>query len=83
MCKVCKNAVETKIHFLFECTRLQSEQLSLYHKVPELLQFPEHSDKLKILWNMPFTLSNYIYKIWKMCSELVKNVSRKGVKQPQ
>ena len=36
LCNLCSTAVESKLHFLFECTMFDNERKKLYNKMPEL-----------------------------------------------
>ena len=72
LCKMCGKAVESDCHFLFHCEKLQNERIRLYHKVPELLNYVNDLDKIKLIMNMPYTLDNYVYILWKKREEIMK-----------
>ena len=72
LCPICcKNEVETELHFLFECQCLQEVRIRLYHKCPEVLQFPNVVNRLKYLCKKPYVLGNYISNLWQERQKLL------------
>ena len=56
ICKMCKNASETELHFLFECNALMNEKEKLFDKMPDLRNH-NPIECFKLLTNMPYVFS--------------------------
>ena len=70
ICKLCTEAVETELHFLFDCVKLSKTRLEYYHKVPEILTFSENVHKLKYLNSKPYLLGIFLCDLWQKRLEL-------------
>ena len=64
ICDLCRNAVETEFHFLFECVNLSNIRKLYELKIPELIGNLPHHEKLTILGNMPYVFANYVAELW-------------------
>ena len=71
LCKLCQKGVEDELHFLFECEALYENRLNLYHKCPELLHCDTLVNRMKMLLNMPYTMSSFVHEIWQRRSQLM------------
>ena len=75
ICTLCNNGeVESEVHFLFDCDWYAESRLSLYHKLPELLNYIDKSDRLRVLCSTPYTMGNYLTKIWRERTEALNSL---------
>ena len=74
ICKLCRVECEDELHFIFRCPKLYNERLELYKKNGLLLQKNNEIERLKLLLNKPFMLSNYLCNLWHRRQELLKSV---------
>ena len=74
VCKMSDSAIEDEIHFLIVCENLRDARLSLYSKIPELLNLLRNIDRLELLNNMPYTFGNYIDEIWQIRARKLESV---------
>ena len=73
VCQLCGNDVDCEFHFLFNCTSTHDKHMQECHKVPELLQYSNETDKLKFLLTKPYILGNYINSLWQERNAILSN----------
>ena len=49
--------------------------MSLFHKCPEILQFPNNVDEFKYLNSKPYVLGNFVGNLWYEREKLLINMS--------
>ena len=74
VCKLCNNAVETEIHFLFHCEALAAVRRSALVKIPELPCVSSDYEKLKYLSNMPYVFGTLIDKLWNQREVMIEEL---------
>ena len=67
ICEECnKCEMEDELHFLFKCDKYDEWRLSLYHKLPELLNFNDNLKIFQLLNEHIYIFSNYLKAIWEL-----------------
>ena len=71
LCKICNevNTIETELHYLLDCKEYNSRRLELNCRLGlDLIASGTNSNinKLQILSEHPYIMSNYIYDLWQI-----------------
>ncbi len=71
ICQLCKNAVETEIHFLFECPVFDRDE---FLRLTTLNQVPDNSEKMKIcMENYQRQTVKFVVRLWNERQNLITN----------
>ena len=80
ICKLCQVDVESELHFLFDCVKLNSCRTTLYHDCNEALTYSPPISRLQFLMTKPYFLGKFISELWQtrnllLCKSKMKTVN--------